>query len=200
LLVFGGHYPDLVTSADWFPDGERIVTSSTGNYALVWASDTGEELLRLQAEPAANSMDLVAWSPDGMRIATYSNDIVGGRIWDATTGELSLTFTGHTGTVVSIVWSATGDRLLTASLDGTARIWDAQSGGELLSFSFNWPLGHVVWSPDMVYIAFGQGNGTVWIIDTNWHTREELIAYARDCCLIRELTEDERQQFGLPPE
>jgi len=25
-----------------------------------------------------------------------------------------------------------------------------------------------------------------------------LIAYAKDCCVIRELTESERQQFGLP--
>jgi hypothetical protein len=50
----------------------------------------------------------------------------------------------------------------------------------------------------MEQIAFGQEDGTVWIVATNWHTREELIAYARECCLIRELTADERQLFGLP--
>jgi hypothetical protein len=38
----------------------------------------------------------------------------------------------------------------------------------------------------------------VWIFDVNWHTREELIAYARECCLIRQLTADERELFGLP--
>ena len=30
-----------------------------------------------------------------------------------------------------------------------------------------------------------------------WLTTEELIAYAKECCLVRELTEEERQLFGL---
>ena len=114
------------------------------------------------------------------------------------TGELLVTFTGHTGSVWSIDWSAESDRLLTASNDGTAKIWDADTGVELLSYSFGGWLGHSEWSPDMRQIAFGQMDGMVWIFDVNWHTTEELIAYARECCLIRQLTADERELFGLP--
>jgi hypothetical protein len=68
----------------------------------------------------------------------------------------------------------------------------------MLSYSFNWPLRGAAWSPDMTHIAFGPGDGTIQIFDVHWHTREELIAYARECCLIRELTADERELFGLP--
>ena len=28
---------------------------------------------------------------------------------------------------------------------------------------------------------------------------EELVAYAKECCVVRELTPDERELFGLPP-
>ena len=31
------------------------------------------------------------------------------------------------------------------------------------------------------------------------HSVEELIAYAKSCCVLRELTPEERDQFGLPP-
>jgi hypothetical protein len=31
-----------------------------------------------------------------------------------------------------------------------------------------------------------------------WQTMEELIAYAKECCLVHELTAEEREVFGLP--
>jgi WD40 repeat protein len=205
LLSFEGHDGDAGVSADWSPDGERIVTNDNGGQALVWDADNGEVLLRLQPEPAGGLMTRAVWSPDGQRIATHSEDTVGGRIWDvstalntgAMTGELLVTLTGHTGAVWSIDWSAEGERLLTGSMDGTAMMWDAQSGAELLRYSFSGQVNDS-WSPDKEQIAFGLPDGTIRIVEVNWHTREELIAHARECCLIRQLTADERELFGLP--
>jgi hypothetical protein len=34
-------------------------------------------------------------------------------------------------------------------------------------------------------------------IYTTWQTTEELIAYAKECCMIYELTAEERVLFGL---
>jgi hypothetical protein len=31
-----------------------------------------------------------------------------------------------------------------------------------------------------------------------WHSTQELIDYAYECCVFRELTVEERQLFGLP--
>jgi len=31
-----------------------------------------------------------------------------------------------------------------------------------------------------------------------WHSAQELIDYAKECCVVRELTVEEREQFGLP--
>ncbi len=198
LLTFEGHGGKAVTGADWSPDGKRIVTSCEDGDALVWDPATGKVLLTLHSEEAS-WMTRAAWSPDGKRIATHSEDTTGGRVWDASNGELLLTFTGHTASVFGLDWSATGERLLTVSNDGTAKIWDAGTGAELLSYSFGPQLTEGAWSPDMKQIALSAADGKVRIVDVHWNTTDELIAYARECCLIRQLTADERELFGLPP-
>ena len=57
--------------------------------------------------------------------------------------------TGHLGAVYSIAWSPDGSRIATGSSDGTAHIWDAQTGTSLLILeegtASRWG---VAWSPD----------------------------------------------------
>ena len=53
------------------------------------------------------------------------------RVWDARTGAEVLTLKGHTDTVLSAARPApTAGDILTASADGTARVWDP-TGAEL---------------------------------------------------------------------
>ena len=69
----------------------------------------------------------VAFSPDGTRLATASDDGTA-RIWDTATGTTITTLTGHTNAVLGVTFSPDGTRLATASADGTARIWDTATG------------------------------------------------------------------------
>ena len=66
----------------------------------------------------------VAWSPDGMRLATASEDSTA-RVWDAASGRELLTLKGHSRGVCSVSWSPDGQRLATGGWDGTAKVWDA---------------------------------------------------------------------------
>jgi WD40 repeat protein len=54
------------------------------------------------------------------------------RIWDADTGEPVTTLQGHTGGVRSVAYRPGGRQLATASWDGTVRVWDAETGTNLL--------------------------------------------------------------------
>ncbi|MBI5032479.1 MAG: helix-turn-helix domain-containing protein [Chloroflexi bacterium] len=90
----------------------------------------------------------IAYSPNGQRLATVSNDATA-KVWDATNGQLLLTLTGHTAPLSDIAFSPDGTRLATSSDDQTAKVWDSASGKELFTLR-----GHtdqirkVAYSPD----------------------------------------------------
>ena len=62
------------------------------------------------------------------------------KVWDATSGQETLTLKGHTGRVTSVAFSPDGKRLASASLDQTVKVWDATSGQETLTLK-----GHTGW-------------------------------------------------------
>jgi WD40 repeat protein/serine/threonine protein kinase len=69
----------------------------------------------------------VAFSPDGLRLVTASDDNTA-RIWDAVTGQPVSPPLQHTDKVNQASFSPDGKRVVTASNDSTAQVWDAETG------------------------------------------------------------------------
>ena len=90
----------------------------------------GYQVLTLRGHSSA--VDGVAFSPDGKRLATASDDQTA-KVWDAQSGQELLTLRGHRDAVTGVAFSPDGKRLATASTDQTAKVWDAESGKELLT-------------------------------------------------------------------
>jgi len=66
----------------------------------------------------------VAWSPDGKRIASASDDV---QVWDAADGSNVYKYTGHTNTVWSVAWSPDGKRIASSGSslgDNTVQVWN----------------------------------------------------------------------------
>jgi WD40 repeat protein/tRNA A-37 threonylcarbamoyl transferase component Bud32 len=112
-----------------------------------------------------NNVLSVAFSPDGKRIASGSQDGTL-KVWDATSGEETLMLQGHTGSVLSVVFSPDGERIASGSQDGTLNIWDATSGRETLALKAHANgVESVAFSPDGGRIASGGEDKTVKVSD-----------------------------------
>lgn len=109
-----------------------------------------------------------AWSPDGRRLASVSEDRML-KVWDVETGKCLHSFVAHQRPVYTCTWSPDGRRLATGSADNTLKIWDAETGKCLRSFAgHNNSVYACAWSPDGRRLVSGSWDNTMrsWDVET----------------------------------
>jgi WD40 repeat protein len=166
---------DFVTDATYSPDGRRIAIASLSDAQTGRIVDavTARQIIGLSGhEKAVRS---IAFSRDGRRIVTASNDRTA-RIWDAASGEQLVVLAGHgegvaaddeAGNVRSAVFSPDGRRIVTASNDRTARIWNSDTGKQLAKLAHEEPIRTAAFSPDGRRIVTASADQTARIWDAD---------------------------------
>jgi WD40 repeat protein len=189
----------FLASPSWSPEGDRFVTGCVKREvkdtpARIWDAASGRELMRLESDDG-NSL-VVDWSPDGKSIAVaYSEMMI--RIWDTESYQPASRYSGHADIIADLRWSPNNERVVSADGGGFVRVWEAATGDEVLSFKTTNSLNSVGWSPDGQYVIAATLDPEPEIYRA-WQSTNTLIHYAEQCCVWRELTIGERQQFGLP--
>ena len=153
------------------PDGERIVVATWEGSAQVRNMKSGMVLLEAKLDEEGAVAQGLALSANG-NLLFFAGDKFA-QVWDLNARKRIQTLAGHTDEVYSGAFSRDGRLMLTGSgymhargeppEDGNSvRVWDAKSGGQLLSYrSAAWAVRTVSFAKDGTTIFAGSRDGTV---------------------------------------
>ena len=162
--------------------GTMLIVGLTLSFSLFGGALFGRAPVAQLSGP--NSVvDVVAWSPDGTRIAAGSEDQTV-RIWDVHSGQQLLVHQGYTiGSVgeKTLAWSPDSKRIASIDHDQNVQIWDAATGQVQRTFhQFRQPR-WLAWSPDGTSLAIdGPDLGMVQILDVQSGKTQESSHLASD--------------------
>lgn len=183
-----------------FSAADRLVAANTFCGKVdVWNTATGARIGQELRFVGAQALGPERLSHDGSLLAVANSGNLGQvTIVRATSGRTVAVLTDHTLGIQDLTFSPDDRLLATASLDGTARIWDAHTGRPLRVFEHPDSVENVAFSPDGRSVATLDFAGVIRIWDAcNGCTNPAaLMALARSR-VTRQLTDDERQTFHV---
>jgi internalin A len=188
-----GQSIDQPSWASFTPDGRSVLAGrNAGRQICVWDIETGAERVRLNSREQW-LFQTAAIDPGGKIILTACTELHGGefigtpgtdfkvRTWNANTGQLEHVFQGHTDFIRVAAFSSDGKAFITASSDGTVRLWPTAMSGKIRVFRHGkGPVNRVFLSPDRKKIfaewsderfVLVSDHGSLWDVDTGKELR-----------------------------
>jgi len=161
-----------ITAVEFDPNGRYLLFATLSGNVCIFDIDSRQiHYDFISSRP--HSTSTVMFNPDGDLILTSGSDSFPSqdgvtRIWETYSTRLVASLRGHSMEVRSAVWSPRGDSILTASWDGTARVWAKGFGS--LKATIRWPdmMEQMFLSPDcttIVSVGFRSG-GKIWDVKT----------------------------------
>lgn len=141
----GGYLTPSVTTVSFSPDGRHVAAGAVlndGSPSLrLWNAETGKIVRSFQAPPRphdysdGDGIEDIAFSSDGRFLISgnaYSTALL---MWDASSGKLVRSFEGHTRGIGSVAFTPDGRKAISASRDGTIKIWRVETGELLVTLA-----------------------------------------------------------------
>jgi WD40 repeat protein len=153
-----------IISVAFSPDSKLVVSGSAYDIIRVWEAASGREITHIGN---GESVGAIAISPDGMWVASgtmmgYDEGIV--QVWEAYSGKVKISSVVHASFVRTIDFSPNGEWVVSGGDDGTARVWDLDSGNEVAHISHDGAVWAANFSPNGEWVASGSWDDTarVW--------------------------------------
>jgi WD40 repeat protein len=151
-----------VGGLDFSRDGHSLASAGTDGSVRIWNVETGaqQSIVYVSAEQAASA---VAFSADGRRIVAgtgFGDSTLG--IWDTSKIDPIKVFYGHTGPITDVVYGTVGDQVISASEDGSVRVWNTTTGAlDFLLDQKSTPYRTLALSNDGRTLAAGNADGFI---------------------------------------
>jgi len=156
-----------VLAVAFSPDGRRLAATSWNGSVHVWGLSAEDTLLQTIRQPQVIRAE---FSSDGTRVvATSAWDGHCARVWQVTNGAAIGQKLEHTTIVRRASFSRDGQRVLTACDDGTAHLFDIETGKDLVAIPRQpAAVRDVVFAPDerTIITACDDGLARIWELAT----------------------------------
>ena len=150
------------SAVSYSPNGRHFISASEDTSIIVWDSDTGAILFGPIAAHS-NWIEALSYHPLGFTFVTCAGSEI--TIWNGSTFEsIHKNLNTPGGRVTSVQYSPDGRFVLSTSLDGTLRAWDAERGRIVSEPAANGKkIRTAGFSPDGKLVACGYNSGDVRI-------------------------------------
>ncbi|WP_460358252.1 WD40 repeat domain-containing protein [Actinoallomurus acanthiterrae] len=149
------------------PDSGRIAIGNDDSTIQIRDPDGRHTTL-----PASNqAVTVIAFSPDGSRLATSGRTLTGPLTINLTAGQASV-LPGHVDSPIAVTYSVDDVDLSTPSHDRTVQVWDLATGRPTVLTGHDGQVLSAAYSPDGNHLATGSTDRTVriWNPTTGQHT------------------------------
>ena len=143
------YHEQIVKRVSFDHNAARLTTTTTEGLVRLW------DLSQRPAALAHESIRLAEFDRDGRRLLTVSYQDI--KIWDLKGGPPRTRSAGSQ--IYHATFSPDGERIVTVSADGQARIWDSATGAQLQSFPHDYRLNDAAFRPDGAWLATASRSG-----------------------------------------
>lgn len=189
---------DNIMELVFTPDGEHIRTYDRSGIELAWNTVNGESKSSIGAVGfdgvGGNYYWDVEFTPDGLlgTAACYAATVFRADS-KLEREELVYSLEGAGTEMTGVAMNPEGTILATTSTDGLAKLWNLETGEEIVKFADrDYPLNGVDFSPDGRYLVIAGSDGTISIYSMSI---KDLMENARSRLSDKELTQEECQRY-----